>query len=73
MTDTSEEFLTPPATLKAAVGVARTPRTIHFLYSPEQTYPGKPWSNWGDGLAVDGKYHTAIGVHLALAGSSFVF
>ena len=73
MTDTSEEFLKPPATLKAGVGVARTPPTIDFLYFPGQTYPGKPWSNWGDGLAVNGKYYTAIGDHLAPAGNAFVF
>ena len=33
---------------------------VDFLYFKEQTYKGRPWSNWGDGLAVDDKYYTAI-------------
>jgi hypothetical protein len=73
VTDTSDEFLKPPATLKAGVAIAKTPPTIDFLYFPGQTYAGKPWSNWGDGVAVRGKYYTAIGDHLAPAGNAFVF
>src|SRR5262245_33960072 len=55
-TDTSQAFLKPTATLKAGVAIAKTAPTIDFLFYPGQTYPGKPWSNWGDSLAVDGKY-----------------
>jgi hypothetical protein len=73
VTDTSAEFLKPPATLRDGVAVAKTPPTIDFLYFPGQDYPGKPWSNWGDSLAVNGKYYAAIGDHLAPAGNAFVF
>ena len=50
-TDTSEAFLKPPATLGEGVEIARTPPSVDFLYYPEQTYPGNPWSVWGEGLA----------------------
>jgi hypothetical protein len=73
VTDTSEEFLKPPATLRPGVAVAKTPPTVDFLYYPGQTYPGRPWSNWGDSLAVHGKYYASIGDHLAPAGNAFVF
>jgi hypothetical protein len=41
---------------------------VEFLFYPGQDYPGKPWSNWGDSLAVHGKYYSAIGDHLAISG-----
>jgi hypothetical protein len=81
-TDTSEQFLKPPATLRDGVDVARTPPTVDFLFYPGQNYPGQPWSNWGDGLAVNGKYYSSIGDHLAIGakgsgedgvGTAFVF
>ncbi|HUG92633.1 MAG TPA: hypothetical protein VML55_17465 [Planctomycetaceae bacterium] len=81
-TDTSQQFLEPPATLKSDVAIARTPPTVDFLYYPRQTYEGKPWSNWGEGTAVGGKYYSAIGDHLAIGakgsgehgtGTAFVF
>ena len=55
------------------VAIAATPPTVDFLYYPEQTYPGNPWSVWGDGTAVAGKYYSAIGDHRAPAGSAYVF
>jgi hypothetical protein len=67
-TDRSNEFLKAPATLGKDVTVARTPPTIDFLYYPGQDYEGRPWSNWGDSLAVNGKYYASIGDHLALGG-----
>jgi hypothetical protein len=82
VTDTSDAFLTPPATLKEGVVVARKPPTVDFLYYPGQNYPGQPWSNWGDGVAANGKYYSAIGDHLAIGakgsgehgtGTGFVF
>jgi len=73
VTDTSDEFLKPPTTLKEGVAIAKAAPTIDFLYFPGQTYAGKPWSNWGDGVAVNGKYYTAIGDHLAPAGNAFVY
>jgi hypothetical protein len=62
--------------------IARTPPTIDFLYYPGQAYPGEPWSVWGDGIAAQGKYYSAIGDHRALgakgegphgAGTALVF
>lgn len=73
VTDTSEDFLKAPANLKPGVAVAKTPPTVDFLYFPGQTYEGKPWSNWGDSLAANGKYYASIGDHLAPAGNAFVF
>jgi hypothetical protein len=71
--DTSDEFLKAPATLREGVAVATAAPTIDFLYFPGQTYPGRPWSNWGDGVAANGRYYTAIGDHLAPGGNAFVF
>jgi hypothetical protein len=82
VTDQSEEFLRPPASLKEGVTVATTPPTIDFLYYPGQTYPGSPWSVWGDGVFARGRYYSAIGDHRALgvkdggphgAGTALVF
>jgi hypothetical protein len=72
-TDTSPEFLKAPATLRDGVTIAKTPPTVDFLYYPGQTYPGNPWSNWGDSLAANGKYYASIGDHLAPAGNGFVY
>jgi hypothetical protein len=66
VTDTSDAFLKPPAALREEVAIARTPPTVDFLYYPGQDYPGQPWSNWGDGVAANGKYYSAIGDHLAI-------
>ncbi|MEX1097928.1 MAG: hypothetical protein WED34_17935 [Planctomycetales bacterium] len=68
VSDTSPEFLRAPATIQEGVAVAKTPPTVDFLYYPGQTYPGNPWSNWGDGLAVNGKFYSSIGDHLAIGG-----
>ncbi|MFQ5732095.1 MAG: YncE family protein [Planctomycetaceae bacterium] len=68
VSDTSAEFLKPPASLKTGIAVAKTPPTVDFLFFPGQNYPGKPWSNWGDGTFADGKYYTAIGDHYAIGG-----
>jgi hypothetical protein len=73
VTDTSEEFLKPGTTLRSGVAVAKTAPTIDFMYFPGQDYAGKPWSNWGDSIAVGGKYYASIGDHLAPAGDGFVF
>lgn len=81
VTDTSPEFLKSKGDLRPGVTIAKKPPTVDFLYYPGQDYPGKPWSNWGDSLAVGGKYYSAIGDHLAAnskdqshgAGSGRVF
>jgi hypothetical protein len=73
VTDTADAFLKPAATLRSGVAVARTPPTVDFLYYPGQTYPGKPWSAWGDSLAANGKYYASVGDHLAPSGNAFVY
>jgi len=73
VSDTSAEFIRRPADLDPGIAVATTPPRIDFLFYPVQSYPGNPWSVWGDSLAVDGKYYSAIGDHLAPAGNAFVF
>jgi len=72
-TDSSPDFLKPGPTLREGVAVAKTAPTVDFLYYPGQTYVGKPWSNWGDSLAVGGKYYASIGDHLAPDGNAFVY
>jgi len=73
VTDRTETFLKPAAKLRAGVEIAKTPPTVDFLYYPGQTYPGQPWSVWGDSLAVKGKYYSAIGDHKKPQGNAFVF
>lgn len=73
VTDTSPVFLKPTTPLRDGVTIARTAPTIDFAYFPGQTYAGHPWSNWGDSLAVNGKYYASIGDHLAPAGNAFVY
>lgn len=82
ITDRSDEFLKPPATIGPDVEIAKTPPDVDFLFYPGQNYPGKPWSNWGDSLAAGGKYYSTIGDHLAIGaktsgdhgtGTAFVF
>jgi hypothetical protein len=73
ITVTSEEFLKAPVTILPGITVAKTPPSIDLMFFPGQTYPGNPWSAWGDSLAAGGKYYAAIGDHLAPAGNAFVY
>src|SRR5262249_26858749 len=73
VTDRADAFLKPPATLREGVAVAKTPPTVDFLYYPGKPCPGKPWSNWGDSLAANGKYYASVGDHLAPGGNAFVY
>ena len=72
VSDQSPEFLKAPAGL-ARVAVAKTPPKVEFLYYPEQTCEGRPWSNWGDSLVVGDKYYSAIGDHGSPAGNAFLY
>src|SRR5688572_17596022 len=72
VTDTSGAFLKASSRLGAEVTVAKTAPTIDFAFFPGQNYPGKPWSAWGDSLAINGKYYASIGDHLAPGGNAFV-
>jgi hypothetical protein len=71
--DESTELLKRPEALRESVLVARTPPSIEFQYFPGQTYPGRPWSAWGDSLAVGGKYYASLGDHLAPQGTGRVY
>jgi hypothetical protein len=72
-TDTSDAFLKGPADMPLGVEIAKTAPTVDFMYYPEQTYLGTPWSVWGDSLAADGKYYSAIGDHGKPQGNAFVY
>lgn len=81
VTDTSVQFLHSPFDPAGDFVIAETPPTIEFMFYPEQNYPGKPWSNWGDGCVANGKYYSAIGDHYAIGrgeqkygtGTAFVY
>lgn len=68
-------LLKPHVALPAdpTVRVAKTPPRVDFTFYPGQTYPGNPWSVWGDSLAVGDKYYSAIGDHMAPEGNAFVY
>ncbi|MCH7726672.1 MAG: hypothetical protein IH991_09365 [Planctomycetes bacterium] len=79
-TDTSDAFLKAPSRLRNGVEIAKKAPTVDFMYFPGQTYPGNPWSNWGECLAAGGKCYASIGDHHALpskdprySGNAFVF
>ena len=55
VTETSEDFLKPPPDFPSNVAIAKAAPTMDFAFYPGQDYPGKPWSAWGDSLAVNGK------------------
>ena len=70
----SAAWLEPPADgVTEGVAIAKAVPTVDFLYFDSQTYPGKPWSVWGDGLAAGDTYFTSIGDHLAPRGNAFVY
>jgi hypothetical protein len=72
VTECSPDFIKAPAGFPADVPIAKTAPTVDFAFIPGQDYLGKPWSAWGDSLAVNGKYYTAVGDHLA-PGNAFVY
>ncbi|MSQ96372.1 MAG: hypothetical protein EXR98_17715 [Gemmataceae bacterium] len=73
VTITSDDFLKAPDSIAKDVLIAKTAPTVDFLYYPCQTYKAKIWSNWGDGLAVNGKYYSSVGDHDAPKGNAFVY
>ena len=73
VTDTAPSFLTPGPNLREGVAIAKTAPAVDFLYYPGQDYLGKPWSVWGDGLAVGDKYYSAIGDHKAPDGNAGLY
>ena len=71
-TATSDELIESPSSL-SEIAVAKTAPMVDFLYYPCQTYKGNPWSNWGDGVAIQGKYYSSIGDHKAPQGNAFIY
>lgn len=69
----SPKLLKPITDLVDGVKIAKTPPKVDVLYYPKQDYPGNPWSVWGDSLAVNGKYYSAIGDHKAPDGNAYVY
>jgi hypothetical protein len=72
-TVTSDEFIKAPDTIEKGVLIAKTAPTVDFLFYPCQTYKAKIWSNWGDGLAINGKYYSSVGDHDAPKGNAYVY
>ena len=59
------------ATLQQAGGGAPA---IQAVVYPHPDYPGKPWSHWGQGVALpDGRLLSAIGDHHGADGNSFIY
>lgn len=73
LTVTSDLFLKAPATIDKDVLIAKSIPTVDFIYYPGQTYKASIWSNWGDGVAANGKYYSAIGDHNAPKGNAYVY
>ncbi len=73
VSDRSPMFLASSIRLQPGVRVAKAAPTIEFAYYPEQSYPGHPWSVWGDGSASGDEYYSAIGDHGAPQGRALVF
>lgn len=59
--------------LREGVSIAREAPRVTLHYYDCQTYEGKPWSVWGDGLASDGRYYSAVGDHLSPEGNAWVY
>ena len=68
-----KELLRPASRLRDGVTVAKTAPVVTFRYYDCQTYEGNPWSVWGDGLAVDGHYYSAVGDHRSPEGNAFLY
>ena len=67
------ELLRPSAEMRPGTVIAQAPPVVDFLFYPGQDHPGRPWSNWGDSLAVKGKYYSAIGDHERPKGTAQVY
>ena len=68
-----KQLLEPKGDLKEGVTIAKTPPRVEFHYYDCQTYAGKPWSVWGDGIVANGKYYSAVGDHLSPEGNAYVY
>ncbi|GIW79947.1 MAG: hypothetical protein KatS3mg105_1754 [Gemmatales bacterium] len=70
---TSPQLLKPISKLKPGTKIAKTAPVVDFAFYPGQTYPGRPWSVWGDSLAVGDLYYSSIGDHLSPEGNAYVY
>jgi hypothetical protein len=73
VTEQSADFLVPGPNLQDGVEVAQTPPTVDFLYYPEQSYPGNPWSHRSDGMVIGDKYYSSSNDHLAPRGTALLW
>jgi hypothetical protein len=56
-----------------SAGTGGVPRVEAVVY-PRPNYEGNPWSQWGQGLALeDGRFFSAIGDHLGADGNSYLY
>lgn len=69
----SQALLKPAGELQKGVTVAKTPPTVEFHYYDCQTYEGKPWSIWGDCIAVGDKCYSPVGDHMSPMGNAYVY
>ena len=50
------------------------PLNVQAFVYPHPDYPGRPWSQWGQGLVLpDGRFLSAIGDHLGADGNSYLY
>jgi hypothetical protein len=66
-------LLQPTGELRDDVKIAKTPPRVECYYYDCQTRPGKPWSVWGDGMVMNGRYYSSLGDHLSPEGNAYVY
>ncbi|HKX76257.1 MAG TPA: hypothetical protein VJR05_12805 [Acidimicrobiia bacterium] len=47
--------------------------TVDLAEYPLPPYEGKPWSQWGQGAYVEGRFFSAVGDHFGVDGNSFFY
>ena len=68
-----EPFLSGPTAQAVDLGEVNGVRVEGVVY-PRPDYEGNPWSQWGQGLALDdGRFYSAIGDHIGADGNSYVY
>lgn len=68
-----EPFVGGPTAQSVDLGEANGVRVEGVVY-PRPDYEGNPWSQWGQGLALDdGRFYSAIGDHFGADGNSYVY
>lgn len=73
VTERTEAFLKPGATLREGVAIAKVPPTVDFAFYPDQNYPGHPWSHRSDGIVVGDVYYSSSNDHLAPKGTAHLW